>query len=80
MRLADPVTTGPGDRLPADPHDHNRCDVCDSLVPVDEHRCEGCDWLLEEHGWDPVALARLAVANAEEANRLRAQVYRGGAA
>ena len=47
MRLADPVTTGPGDRLPPDPHDHNRCEVCDEPITVDDRGCERHADLLE---------------------------------
>jgi hypothetical protein len=56
--------------------DHNFCDVCDTPINVDTHRCADCDWLLEEHDFDPVRLARLAHANANEARRLRDELYR----
>jgi len=60
--------------------DHNLCDVCDTPVGVDSHRCDDCHDLLEEYDFDPVELARIAVANAREANRFRGELYRAGAA
>lgn len=47
MRLSDPITIGPGDWLPADPHDYNRCEVCDEPITVDDRGCEFHADLLE---------------------------------
>ena len=47
MKLSDPIAIGPGDWLPADPHDYNRCEVCDLPISVDDRGCDAHADLLE---------------------------------